>query len=402
MSASDELLITVSGKDSPGITARLTGVLAQHGAEVLDIDQVVLHGRLTLCLRVAMPTTHGALRDLLVEAKALGVTLDLEPLQVAAGQLDAAKRWVVTAISPRLTTSELHQLASVLAEHDANVEKASRLSDDGLSSVELRVRLSPQGDPAKLKRALLKLSMESTFDVALQPESLYRRSKRLVVMDMDSTLIRIEVIDELARAAGVVDRVSGITERAMQGELDFDASLRERVALLKGLDVSVIEALAASLPLTDGAETLIRVLKRLGFRTAVLSGGFSIAAEALQRRLGIDYAYSNTLEIVDGKLTGQVLGPIVNGERKAQLLVEIAEREGILLDQVIAVGDGANDLKMLDKAGLGIAFRAKAKLREAADTSLSRSGLDAILYLLGISGRELREAWTGEGPDAQD
>jgi len=392
MSASDELLITVSGKDSPGITARLTGVLAQHGAEVLDIDQVVLHGRLTLCLRVAMPTTHGALRDLLVEAKALGVSLDLEPLQAPDAHAHAGKRWVVTAIAQKISTTDLHRLASTLAEHGANVEKASRLSEDGLSSLELRVRLSPEGDPGALKRALLALSMESTFDVALQPESLYRRSKRLVVMDMDSTLIRIEVIDELARAAGVVERVSQITERAMQGELDFDASLRERVALLEGLEVSVLERLARELPLTDGAERLIRVLKRLGFRTAVLSGGFSIAAEALQARLGIDYAFSNTLEVEHGRLTGKVLGPIVNAERKAELLASIAEQEGILLDQVIAVGDGANDLMMLEKAGLGIAFRAKPKLREAADTSISRSGLDAILYLLGISGRELREA----------
>jgi len=208
---------------------------------------------------------------------------------------------------------------------------------------------------------------------------------------MDSTLIRIEVIDELARAAGVVDRVSRITERAMQGEMDYDQSLRERVELLKGLDVKVLDRIAAELPLTEGAETLVRVLKRLGYSIAIISGGFSRAAEALKRRLNIDYAYSNNLEVADGKLTGRVVGPIVNAQRKAELLETIAQAEGILLDQVIAVGDGANDALMLERAGLGIAFRAKPKLRESADTSISASGLDAILYLLGISGREVHE-----------
>jgi phosphoserine phosphatase len=208
---------------------------------------------------------------------------------------------------------------------------------------------------------------------------------------MDSTLIRIEVIDELARAAGVGPEVSRITERAMQGEMDYDESLRQRVALLTGLDVAVLDRIAADLPLTDGAETLVRVLKRLGYKIAVISGGFSRAAEALKRRLGVDYAYSNNLEVVGGKLTGRVIGPVVNAQRKAELLETIAQAEGVLLDQVIAVGDGANDALMLDRAGLGIAFHAKAKLREAADTSISAAGLDAILYLLGISARELQE-----------
>jgi phosphoserine phosphatase len=210
-------------------------------------------------------------------------------------------------------------------------------------------------------------------------------------MDMDSTLIRIEVIDELARAAGVGEQVARITERAMQGEMDYDESLRQRVALLEGLDVAVLDKIAADLPLTDGAETLVRVLKRLGYRIAVISGGFSRAADALKRRLDLNYAYSNNLEVAGGKLTGRVVGPIVNAQRKAELLDTIAQAEGILLDQVIAVGDGANDALMLDRAGLGIAFHAKPKLRASADTSISSSGLDAILYLLGISARELQE-----------
>jgi phosphoserine phosphatase len=209
-------------------------------------------------------------------------------------------------------------------------------------------------------------------------------------MDMDSTLIQIEVIDELARAHGVVDKVSAITRRAMNGELDFDQALRERVRLLEGLSADVLFGLAANLPLTEGAEPMLRVLKKLGYRTAVISGGFSVAAEALQKRLGIDEAFSNTLEIIDGKLSGRVLGPIVNARRKAELLEELAARDGIPLEQVIAIGDGANDLLMLQKAGLGIAFHAKPKLREAAHTAISSSGLDAILYLLGIAGRDVQ------------
>ena len=246
-------------------------------------------------------------------------------------------------------------------------------------------------DATALKKALLRLSMESSFDIALQREGLFRRSKRLVVLDMDSTLITIEVIDELARAYGVVEQVAAVTERAMAGEMDYDEALRQRLAYLEGLEVSVLEKLAEELPLTDGAKRLMFVLKRLGYQTAVISGGFSIAAEALKAKLGIDYAYSNTLEVKGGRLTGRVVGPIVNGRRKAELLETIAQAEGVLLDQVIAVGDGANDLPMLEKAGLGIAFRAKPKLREAADTSISTGGLDSILYLLGISAEELEE-----------
>lgn len=384
------ILVTVTGPDHPGITARLTGVLASEGASLLDIEQVVVRGQLTLSLLVSSEA-RGVLKELLFAAKELGVELDFEAL-VAQAPTVAIQRYVVTAIGRTLGAAELHQISTALAKRGGNIERIFRLSAGALASVEITLGLGSSEDAEGLKRDLLKLAMESPFDVALQREGLYRRSKRLVVMDMDSTLIQIEVIDELARAHGVVDEVAKITERAMQGEMDYNEALRQRLALLKGLDVGVLRKIAGSLPLTDGAETLIRVLRRLGYRTAVLSGGFSIAAEALKARLGIDYAYSNVLELQDGKLTGRVVGPVVNAERKAELLETIAQAEGILLDQVIAVGDGANDLLMLQRAGLGIAFRAKAKLREAADTSLSRSGLDAILYLLGISAREIEEA----------
>lgn len=389
LSSNAPILVTVTGPDHPGITARLTGVLAEEGAQLLDIEQVVVRGQLTLSLLVSSEA-RGVLKELLFAAKELGVELNFEPLPEQEPRA-ALQKHVVTAIGRSLGSAELHKISRALAARGGNIERINRLSAGALASVEITLGLSRFEDAELLKQDLLALAMNSPFDVALQREGLYRRSKRLVVMDMDSTLIQIEVIDELARAHGVVEEVAKITERAMQGEMDYNEALRQRLALLKGLDIGVLRKIASELPLTEGAETLIRVLRRLGYRTAVLSGGFSIAAEALKARLGIDYAYSNVLEISEGKLTGRVSGPVVNAQRKAELLETIAQAEGILLDQVIAVGDGANDLLMLQRAGLGIAFRAKPKLREAADTSLSSNGLDAILYLLGISAREIQE-----------
>jgi phosphoserine phosphatase len=389
---SDSVLLTVTGRDGPDTTARLTGLLAQAGAELLDVEQVVVQGLLTLALWVRLPGGE-TLQALPALARELGVTVDVRAVPPAAGPVGPEPlRYVVTAVGKALGVSDVHALTRELVAGHARVERITRLSETPLAAVELHVTLPPDADATALKRALLALSMASpTFDVALQRESLYRRGKRMVVMDMDSTLIRIEVIDELARAYGVHAKVAAITERAMHGEMDYDESLRQRVALLAGLDARVLHELAANLPLTEGAETLMRVLRRLGYRTAVISGGFSVAAEALQKRLGIDFAYSNALEVQDGKLTGRTVGTIVNARRKAELLETLAKQEGILLEQVIAVGDGANDLLMLEKAGLGIAFRAKPKLREAADTSISAGGLDTILTLLGLTARELRE-----------
>ncbi|RKG92892.1 phosphoserine phosphatase SerB [Corallococcus carmarthensis] len=393
---SDSVLLTVTGRDGPDITARLTGLLAQAGAELLDVEQVVVQGLLTLALWVRLPEgarVGESLQALPELARELGVSVDVRAVPPGATPVGPEPlRYVVTAVGKALGVHDVHALTQKLSAGNARVERITRLSETPLTAVELHVTLPPDADPSALKRALLALSMASpTFDVALQRESLYRRGKRMVVMDMDSTLIRIEVIDELARAYGVHAKVAAITERAMHGEMDYDESLRQRVALLAGLDARVLHDLAANLPLTEGAQTLIRVLRRLGYRTAVISGGFSVAAEALQKRLGIDFAYSNALEVQDGKLTGRTVGTIVNARRKAELLETLASQEGILLEQVIAVGDGANDLLMLEKAGLGIAFRAKPKLREAADTSISAGGLDTILTLLGLTARELRE-----------
>jgi phosphoserine phosphatase len=396
--ASALVLVTVTGRDRPGVTATLTGILDDMGAALADIEQVVVQGQLTLCLLVGLPESRDVLKELLFAAKELGMELDFKPVPAGATAIadstiaaDEGPIYVITALAPTLGPAHLRAIASTLAGAGANIEKISRLSEGTLASVEIYARLRADSDRETIKRSLLAVAGRASFDVSLQREGLYRRSKRLVVLDMDSTLIQIEVIDELARAAGVGVEVARITERAMQGEMDYDESLRQRVGLLKGLDVGALDRIAAELPLTAGAETLIRVLKRLGYRIAVISGGFSRAADALKKRLDIDYAFSNNLEVAGGKLTGKVVGPIVNAQRKAELLELIAQLEGVLLDQVIAVGDGANDLLMLERAGLGIAFHAKPRLREAADTAISGAGLDAILYLLGISAREIKE-----------
>jgi phosphoserine phosphatase len=380
-----ELILTFTGRDAPGITARISRALAEANARISDVEQVVVQGLLTLGFAVDAPDEPALLKELLFVARQLGLSLDYRQPQEPPAT--APERYALTLIARTLGPEELRIVAEILAAHGANIERINRLSEGGLASVEFTV--SFPGDALPLKRALLEAAGKGAFDCALQRESLLRRSKRLIVMDMDSTLIRIEVIDELARAHGVGAQVAEITRRAMAGEMDYDQSLRERVALLRGLGAQVLYDLAEKLPLTEGAETLLRVLQRLGYRTAVISGGFSVAAEALQKRLGIDFAWSNTLEIVNGVLTGRVVGPIVNAQRKAELMEQLARRENVPLDQVIAIGDGANDLLMLQKAGHGIAFHAKPKLREAAHTSISAMGLDAILYLLGITGRDV-------------
>jgi len=380
-----ELILTFTGRDAPGITARISRALAQAEARLSDVEQVVVQDLLTLGFAVETEDEPALLKELLFIAKELGLALDYRKPSAPRGE--GPQRYALTLIARTLGAVELQTISEMLAVHGANIERIYRLSEGGLTSVEFAVSLP--GDAGPLKRALLAAAGQGAFDCALQRETLLRRSKRLIVMDMDSTLIRIEVIDELARAHGVGDQVAAITRRAMMGEMDYDRSLRERVALLEGLDAKVLYDLASNLPLTEGAETLLRVLRRLGYRTAVISGGFSVAAEALQQRLGIDFAWSNTLEIERGVLTGRVVGPIVNAQRKADLLEELARRENVPLDQVIAIGDGANDLLMLQKAGHGIAFHAKPKLREAAHTSISAMGLDAILYLLGITGRDV-------------
>ena len=397
------ILIHATGEDRPGITAVLTGVLAACGVDILDIGQVVIHDHLTLGMLVALPGgTQSApvLKDLLFKAHEAGITLKLTPVSPAEYEtwvgVQGRPRHMVTLLARRLEAAQLSRVAETLARHGLNIDIINRLSGrvslaesapERPACVEFSVRGST-ADWTAIRREFMDISSELGVDIALQEDNVFRRNRRLVAFDMDSTLIQVEVIDELAKRFGVGDEVSAITAGAMRGEFDFKESLRRRLALLKGLDAAVLEDVAATLPLTEGAQRLISNLKRLGFKIAIISGGFTYFGERLKKLLGVDYVYANRLEVKDGRLTGKVTGAIVDGARKAELLRRLAEKEGIDLQQVIAVGDGANDLPMLGIAGLGIAFHAKPKVKEGARQSISTLGLDSILYLIGFRERE--------------
>ena len=390
------ILLTMTGPDRPGIIAAVTGQIAEAGARIRDIEQTVTHTLLSLSIVIDFPTGESdnkpLIKELLYLAKETGLDLDFSVL----GEADYRRKstrdaHVVTMMGGEVNALAIARVGKILAEHGVNIERVSKLNQGDLRCVELLVTAPAELDMRTINRQLLNAGANLGVDIAVQRENLYRRAKRLVVMDMDSTLIQIEVIDELARIAGVGEQVALITERAMNGELDFPAALRERVALLSGLPAAALEEVYRNIPFTPGAKTLIRVLKRLGFKTAVISGGFSYFVDRIKDDLGLDYAYANELEIVDGLVTGRVIGQVVDGGRKAELLEEIAAKEGVTLDQAIAIGDGANDLPMLGKAGLGIAFNAKARVREEADYHINQQRLDSILYLLGISEREMAE-----------
>lgn len=394
MSTTRPIRVTVSGPDAPGITAALTKVVADAKVPLDDIEQVVLRGQLTLCLHLALPISAGpeaqVLKELLFAAQKLGCTATFE---TTAGPVTARHedRYAITVMAPRIEAGHLRVLSETLADYKANILAIERLSEPGLSALEIRVELPDHARFAPLRHRLLEVAIAEGVDLAVQREGLLRRSKRFVAMDMDSTLIQVEVIDELAKAHGVVDQVSALTREAMAGNLDYEESLRRRVKLLKGLPVETVHKVAADLPFTPGAEALVRVFRRLGYKTAVISGGFDIAASRVKDHLKLDYAHSNKLEVRDGLLTGGVIEPIVTPDRKAELLADLADENGIALDQTIAIGDGANDLGMIELAGLGIAFHAKSKLREAADTALNhRGGLDRVLYLLGFHASEVK------------
>ncbi len=397
------ILIHATGEDRPGITSFLTGVLAACGVDILDIGQVVIHDHLTLGMLVTLPDeaqSAPVLKDLLFKAHELGITLKLTPISPEDYEtwvgVQGRPRHIVTLLSRRLEAAHLSRLTGTLARHGLNIDIINRLSgrvslaETGPvrpACVEFSVRGST-ADWAAIRREFMDISSEMGVDIALQEDNVFRRNRRLVAFDMDSTLIQVEVIDELAKRFGVGDEVSAITAGAMRGEFDFKESLRRRLALLKGLDAGVLEQVAATLPLTEGAERLLTNLKRLGFKVAIISGGFTYFGERLKKRLGLDYVFANKLELKDGRLTGRVTGPVVDGARKAELLRRLADKEGIDLQQVIAVGDGANDLPMLGIAGLGIAFHAKPKVKAGARQSISTLGLDAILYLIGFRERE--------------
>lgn len=398
-------MIKVAGRDKPGITAALTDVLARYDITILDIGQAVIHRMLSLGILIGYDVDAGPLfRDLLYAGHELGVKVRFKPVKPEEYSdwvsRQGKPRYIITMLGRRLGSNALAKVTHAIAEQGMNIDDIVRLSGrvpldkpDAVtySCVEFMVRGEPS-DPDGMRSTFLELTSTLGVDVSFQRDDIYRRNRRLVAFDMDSTLIQVEVIDQLAAAAGVGDKVASITERAMRGELDFAASFRERLGLLKGLDASVLEKIAEELPLTEGAERLFKVLNALGFKTAIISGGFQYFGNYLKAKLGVDYVCANQLEVVDGKVTGEVQGRIVDAERKAEFLQEIAAQEGIDLRQVIAVGDGANDLPMLRVAGLGIAFRAKPIVRERAGNALSVAGLDGILYLIGVRDRETLDA----------
>jgi phosphoserine phosphatase len=386
------ILVRCTGRDRPGITAGLLGVLETAGAELYDMEQVVVRGRLTLDLSIGLGGSDDVLKELLYHGWEHDLQLDFEVVTTAEPPAPAT-RSIVTVIGQPLSPGGLRAVTGAIAEAGGNIDRIVRLAAEPVTAFEFTVL---GGDLDRLRTLLVAASRDQRVDVSLQPQNLERRAKRLVVLDVDSTLIQDEVIELLAAKAGCQREVADITARAMAGELDFEQSLRERVAKLAGTPAEVLDQVGDAVRLTPGARTFVRTLKRLGYTVAIVSGGFTAITDRLAADLGIDHAVANELEVVDGVITGRVLGQIVDRPGKAAVLRRIADTEHVPLEQTVAVGDGANDLDMLAAAGLGIAFNAKPVVREQADTAVSVPYLDAVLFLLGIRRDEV------EAADARD
>ena len=399
MDKEEQILVGITGQDRPGLTASFMDILAHHDANILDIGQADIHSTLSLGIlfRISEQQSGQVMKELLFKATELGVNISFTPIDdeeyESWVEQQGKNRYILTIIGRHLNARQISTAAVVIKDQGLNIDSIVRLTGrQSIKHPERNVRacieFSLRGTPIDIndmRSQLMQLSSEMEFDFSLQRDNMFRRMRRLICFDMDSTLIQTECIDELAMRAGVGDKVKEITERAMRGEIDFKESFKERVALRKGLDVSVMQDIAEKLPITEGVDRLMAVLKRYGYKIAILSGGFTFFGEYLQRKYGIDYMYANELEIDDnGKLTGNYVGEIVDGHRKAELLKLIAQVEKVNLAQTIAVGDGANDLPMISEAGLGIAFHAKPRVQANAKQSINTIGLDGVLYFLGF------------------
>jgi len=406
MDAKTELiLIRITGLDRPGLTASFTEILSGYDVTIMDIGQANIHSTLSLGILFKSPKSDSGniMKELLFKASDLGVNIRFYPVPVEEYEewvsMQGKDRYILTLLGRKLSAKQITSVTRILAGQDLNIDAIKRLTgrqplDESKSGVRACIEFSLRGTPRdreEMQRDLMKLSSELDVDFSFQRDNMYRRMRRLICFDMDSTLIQTECIDELAEKAGVGEQVRAITESAMRGEIDFKESFAKRVALLKGLDVNVMKDIAENMPITEGVERLMFVLKRYGYKIAILSGGFTFFGEYLQKKFDIDYVYANELEVEDGKLTGRYLGDVVDGKRKAELLRLIAQVEKVDIAQTIAVGDGANDLPMLSLAGLGIAFHAKPKVKENARQSISTIGLDGVLYFLGFKDSYLEE-----------
>lgn len=402
----EQILISITGQDRPGLTASVMAILAKYGAQVLDIGQADIHSTLSLGILMRLDGMHSwqVMKELLFKATELGVNIDFSPISDDEYESwvnhQGKNRYILTLIGRSLSARQIEATTKIIAEQGLNIDSILRLTGRmSIKHPERNVRacieFSLRGNPADttaMQKELMNMSQEMAVDFSFQHDDMYRRMRRLICFDMDSTLIQTECIDELAKRAGVGDKVSEITARAMHGEIDFKESFKERVALLKGLDASVLKDIAENMPITEGTDRLMSVLKTCGYKIAILSGGFTYFGEYLRKKYGIDYVYANELEIGDdGKLTGRHVGDIVDGQRKAELLKLIAQVERVNLAQTIAVGDGANDLPMIGEAGLGIAFHAKPRVVANAKQSINTMGIDGILYFLGFKDSYLGE-----------
>ena len=402
----EQILIRITGQDRPGLTASVMGILAKYGAQVLDIGQADIHATLSLGVLIRLDEMHSGqvMKELLFKTTELGVNIGFSPITDEEYENwvnhQGKNRYILTMIGRSLSARQIEATTKIIAQQGLNIDSILRLSGrmsikepqrNVRASIEFSLRGNP-ADRATMQKELMNMSQEMAVDFSFQHDDMYRRMRRLICFDMDSTLIKTECIDELAKRAGVGDKVSEITARAMRGEIDFKESFKERVALLKGLDASVMKDIAEHMPITEGTDRLMSVLKTCGYKIAILSGGFTYFGEYLQKKFGVDYVYANELEIDEnGKLTGNYLGDIVDGHRKAELLKLIAQVEKVNLAQTIAVGDGVNDLPMISEAGLGIAFHAKPRVVANAQQSINTMGIDGILYFLGFKDSYLGE-----------